>query len=157
MFRLLALCPLLLAFVYAQGNRGNLLKLSDTDKILLNLSTLERSVNERNADWFLAHFSINYDDTNRTKFSQIKSIIQDFLTDVTSNEKFPLFYIDNPKVTIYRNTAGVSLKFFINRKEIRKREPLFLKSEERITFRKEGGWWKIIKVENLLKILKKGQ
>jgi len=152
-FLLLALGALPSASIYAQGNRGNLLKLTDTDKILLNLSTLERSVNEQNADWFLAHFSPSYSDTNRTKYSQIKSIIQDFLAKVSPNRKVPLFYIDNPKVTIHRDLAGVTCKILINGKQIGRREPLFLKSEDRITFRKEGGRWKIIRAGSLLKLL----
>jgi hypothetical protein len=154
MSKFLVLSLSLLALVAAQGNRGNSLNLTETDKILLNLSTLERSVNEKNGDWFVAHFSPIYYDTNKTNFSQVKTIFHDFLANVIPNEKVPLFYIDNPKVTIYHNFAGVTLKILINGKQIDKRKPLFLKSEDRIVFRKEGGRWKIIRTENLLNLIR---
>ncbi len=156
MSKFLVLSFSLLTLIYAQGNRGNPLNLTETDKILLNLSTLERSVNERNGEWFLAHFSPNYFDTNKTKYSLIKTIIQDFLSKANPNKKLPLFYIDNPKVTIYRNTAGVTLKIIINGRQIGRRESLLIKSEDRIIFRKESGKWKITSTTNLLKWLQEG-
>ncbi len=153
MSKFLALSFSFLTIIHAQGNRGNSLNLTETDKILLNLSTLERSVNDQNADWFIAHFSPSYYDTNRTTFSQVKTIIQNFFAKVSPNEKFPQFYTDNPKVTIFRNTAGVTLKFLVTGRQIGRHEPLFFKSEDRIIFRKENGWWKIINVKNLLQLL----
>lgn len=155
MSELLALSLSIISIATSQGNRGNSLYLTDTDKILLNLSTLERSINERNGEWFTAHFSPSYNDTNKTNFTQLKHIIQNFIANVSPNGKVPLFIIDNPKVIVYRNFAGVTLKILVNGWQIQKREPLFMKSEDRIIFRKEGGWWKIVSTKKLLKLLKK--
>jgi len=160
MFRLLAVSFLLLALgvlplapVYAQGSQGNPLNLTETDKILLNLSTLERSINEQNVDWFLAHFSPSYYDTNKIRFSQLKTIIQDFLVKISPDENFPLFYIDNPKVAFYGPIAGVSLKYLISVKQVGKSKFLSLKLDDRIIFKKERSRWRIVSTGNLGRIL----
>jgi len=147
-FGLLSLLGLLNLWA-AKGSKGNPLILKEEDRVLQTLSSFREALNQRDIDGILSFFSKGYQDS-------LRGVFERFFKDVRPEENHPMFYFYNPRAMAHYDTASVALKFLINGKQVSKHKRMFLKFNDKILFKKENGYWRIIHIKNWLKLLSEG-